>query len=315
MHPFDSDGVWLRCQLHAHTTNSDGEATPAELCATYAGLGCDVLAITDHWFVTEHEHDGLLVLPCSELSARVDGPAGEAEILALGVAELPEVRADFPDLEQCAAWIAARGGVPYLCHPYWSGLGPEHWFSAPSLVGMEIYNAGSEIAQGNGLSTVHWDDVLLRGGRALAIATDDCHYPPRDSGHGWTMVRVAERTPAAVLDALRTGAGYASSGAELVAIDVEPGAVVVRCSPAQAVTLRSGPWDGCRVNADAATLDWRGAVLERDADGAITAARFEPLEYWQWGRVEVLAADGGRAWSNPFPCPGPAEPYFRDEPA
>jgi hypothetical protein len=29
----------------------------------------------------------------------------------------------------------------------------------------------------------------------------------------------------------------------------------------------------------------------------------------------VLAADGGRAWSNPFGCPGPDEPYFRDEPA
>ena len=68
-----------------------------------------------------------------------------------------------------------------------------------------------------------------------------------------------------------------------------------------------------RVNADDATLDWRGAVLERDAAGAITAARFEPLEYWRWGRVEVEGPDGGRAWSNPFPCPGPEQPYFRDE--
>jgi hypothetical protein len=58
-----------------------------------------------------------------------------------------------------------------------------------------------------------------------------------------------------------------------------------------------------------------GQRRPRDADGAIAAARVEPLECWQWGRVEVLAADGGRAWSNPFPCPGPAEPYFRDEPA
>jgi hypothetical protein len=75
----------------------------------------------------------------------------------------------------------------------------------------------------------------------------------------------------------------------------------VRCSPARAVAVRSGPWDGCRVNADPKALDWRGSVLARDDQGAVVAARFEPPEYWRWGRVEVEAADGARAWSNPFP--------------
>ena len=83
---FGSEGIWLRCQLHAHTTNSDGEASPAELCAHYAEAGFDVLAITDHWHVTDCQHDGLIVIPSSELTARSSSPQGEAEALARGVA-------------------------------------------------------------------------------------------------------------------------------------------------------------------------------------------------------------------------------------
>ncbi len=39
---------WLRGNLHAHTTFSDGVKDPAHLIAEYEALGYDFLAITDH---------------------------------------------------------------------------------------------------------------------------------------------------------------------------------------------------------------------------------------------------------------------------
>jgi PHP domain len=39
---------WLRGNLHAHTTFSDGVKEPAQLVAAYEDLGYDFLAITDH---------------------------------------------------------------------------------------------------------------------------------------------------------------------------------------------------------------------------------------------------------------------------
>ena len=39
---------WLRGNLHAHTTYSDGVKTPQELLTEYEALGYDFLAITDH---------------------------------------------------------------------------------------------------------------------------------------------------------------------------------------------------------------------------------------------------------------------------
>jgi histidinol phosphatase-like PHP family hydrolase len=38
----------LLCELHAHTTWSDGALAPAELVDLYGRAGFDVLAITDH---------------------------------------------------------------------------------------------------------------------------------------------------------------------------------------------------------------------------------------------------------------------------
>ena len=190
-----------------------------------------MLAITDHWHVTDHATDDILVMPSSELSARCEGPSDEAEVLALGVEVLPEVRDYFPTIEGLAAWIREQGGAPYLCHPYWSGLDPQHYLDAPSLVGLEVFNAASELTQGSGLSSVHWDDILQLGATPFAIATDDTHYPGQDSRNGWTMVLAAERSKEAVIDALVHGRAYGTAGPTIHSIEVEDEITEVRCSP------------------------------------------------------------------------------------
>jgi hypothetical protein len=295
---WESDGIWLRCQLHAHTTNSDGEPTPAGLVEHYARAGYDVLAITDHWHVTPLAHDDILVLPSAELSGAVDGPFEEADVLAYGIDELPARREKFPSIAEAASWIVTQGGVAYLAHPYWSGLSEHHYLGAPDLTGIEIFNGGCEQQQGNGLSVVHWDAILGTGRPCHGIATDDSHYAGQDSRLAWTMVRARERSREAVLDALRSGAFYASSGPEIRDVRTDSSGVDVRCSPARSVTLRSGIWDGCRVNASALDMNWRGRVTERSEDGSITAAHFDLPEYHGWGRVEVADAAGAHAWGG-----------------
>ena len=122
-------------------------------------------------------------------------------------------------------------------------------------------------------------------------------------GSGFSLIpgSTAEREP--VVAALREGAFYGSSGAELHDLRVTETAVEIDCSPAEAVTLRSGPWDGGRVNADPRRMSWRGEVLARDARGLITSARLRLPERIGWGRVEVSGPAGSRAWTNPQPLP------------
>src|ERR1700693_6589441 len=80
----EGGGVWLRCALHAHTTNSDGELAPEMLVRHYEWAGYDVLAITDHWVRTEERSTRkLLVIPSTELNATCGPSVDDAHVLAL----------------------------------------------------------------------------------------------------------------------------------------------------------------------------------------------------------------------------------------
>src|SRR5215471_19467712 len=98
MTPFEGEGIWLRCALHAHTTNSDGEMAPDMLVRHYDWAGFDVLAITDHWVRTvERSTRGLLVIPSVELNALAGGH--DSHVLALGVTADPDPPDEFDPLE------------------------------------------------------------------------------------------------------------------------------------------------------------------------------------------------------------------------
>jgi len=66
----------MRIDLHTHSSVSDGTESPAELLATAAAAGLDVVALTDHdttagWSVAEAARPaGLTVVPGMELSCR-----------------------------------------------------------------------------------------------------------------------------------------------------------------------------------------------------------------------------------------------------
>ena len=303
--PWTESGTWLRCALHAHTTRSDGELSPRDLARHYARAGYDVLAMTDHWKITADDTvDGLVVIPGVELNCILPG-SRDGHVLGLGVAAPDEdvraLAAEHADLGATADWIAGHGGIAFLAHPYWTGATPGTLELPENVVGVEVYNAGCELEVGRGLSTVHWDELLEGGRLCAAIATDDSHHPGYDSDLAWTWVRAATRSADAVLEALRDGRHYSSTGPRLVAVRVDGAAVEVVCSPCRSVTLVSGRATGASVNAGRLGYRHRGTVLESDGGGLITRARLEVPPAARHVRVEIADRDGERAWANPLP--------------
>ena len=122
-------------------------------------------------------------------------------------------------------------------------------------------------------------------------------------------MRARERSAAAIVAALRAGACYASTGPEIHGVERVGDGLEVACSPAVAVGLVAGAWDGGRVSSDPAKAAYRARALERDADGLITRARLDAPEFSQWGRVEVEAPGGARAWTGPIGLPGERAPH------
>jgi hypothetical protein len=299
--PFDSAGDWLRCALHAHTTNSDGALPPEMLVQHYEWAGFDVLAITDHWVRTvEPSTERLLVLAGAELDARVDGH-GDAHVLALGITEDPVLReAEPPALAEAVRWIRAVGGVPYLAHTYWSGLRVETFENCEGLVGLEVYNAACELEIGRGLAALHWDEALERKRTLFGLATDDMHRPGFDSSLAWVLARCEDRSAEAVLSALAEGRFYSSTGPLIHDLALSETAVEVRCTPARSVILLAGRMKGSAVNAGRLGYRIRGEVLDVDDRGLVTAARLERPAFAPYGRLELRDAQGGRAWTNPL---------------
>ena len=143
--PWTVEGTWLRCALHAHTTRSDGELAAKSLARHYERAGYDVLAITDHWRITDAPNESLLVIASVELNCILPG-ARDGHVLGFGVAaheqELRELAREHADLPATADWIEAHGGVAYLAHPYWTGVTPGTLELPENVAGIEVFNAG-----------------------------------------------------------------------------------------------------------------------------------------------------------------------------
>lgn len=317
--PFEAEGEWLRCALHTHSTNSDGTLSPRHLVTAYEEAGFDVVAITDHWRLTDvPSTDRVLTIPSAELGwdiAKPRYPRQSAEFLVYGIDHVPddpggdrdnwyanreenyEVRT-FPDLSAGVQWADTMGAVVYVAHPYWTQLAVEDLVTQDGFVGIEVFNGSSELECGRGDSSVWWDELLGRGRRTFGIGTDDQHYPLFELATGWTMVRAAERSQSAVLAALRQGDAYFSHGPTIEHLSVDAEGVTVECSPARSVLLQSEEELGISVSVGHGGRR-QGEVLATDGHGLITAARFEapPTRY---RRATVVDPDGRRAWSNPI---------------
>ena len=320
--PWDgADGVWLRCQFHAHTTESDGWLSPEMLRRYHAQAGYDVLAITDHDRLTEipaphRSHggdDGLLVIGGTELSLKSPESGGPLHVLGIGVDVMPQIRDEQTStLAEAAAAIRGAGGLAYIAHPWWSGHRADELGDFSGVTGVEVFNAGCETEQGRGNSEAQWDLWLSAGHRLTAIAADDLHTPGFESFRAWTMVHAAERSREAVLAALAAGRSYATTGPRISTIAVDGEALHVRSTPARSITVLAQPPYGARVNAGhheiaffgsrLATADGHGGegIIEGDWLTGADFPRLAGAAGLRYVRVVVTDPHGRSAWSNPI---------------
>jgi hypothetical protein len=215
------DGLLL-CELHAHTTWSDGYLTLPELVDLYGRHDFDVLCVTDHvvrlddpmataidcWTWPGYQSAvraeaeralddyGLLVIPGLELSDNHEDPDRSAHALALGLERHVAV-----DEGIVAALEAAnqQGAALVAAHPYsaedWTPLRPTRRIAReletfrPLIHRYELFNRNEVFS---------W----VAEARLPAIASGDVH---RDAHlASWKTLLPCEKDCAAVVDYLRS---------------------------------------------------------------------------------------------------------------
>lgn len=302
--PFDlSDGdgyFWLKANLHTHTTNSDGREEPQQRLDGYVEQGYDCLCLTDHRAITRIDTlqapDDFVLIQGVELHPTNPFGGQTHHFVALNVQEDVDSQTMAPQLVIDA--VLEQGGQAWLAHPHWSSVNIlRDTIPLRGLSGLEVFNTTCRCA-GRGESSVHWDDWMsLETKLYPALATDDAHAPAearRDTYQGWTMVRVRERTVAAVLEALQAGAAYSSEGPQIDDIQISAHAdstperrlaqATVSCSPARRIAAVSDEWG--------TEYHLHGELFQE--------ATFSVRPNARWVRFEVVGPDGRKAWSNPF---------------
>ena len=292
----------LKGALHSHTTRSDGDMTPEELIAMHEHYGYDFMALTDHRkynFKNYLPGSKMTIIPGMEMDRNIadDRPVHTFHSVWLGrekpnnpyeqdqVIEKASVKDQF-EFQKVLDEGHANGQLTVMCHPQWSGTFVREFDQLKGNFAIELWNTGCALENGADINNGWiWDELLMQGQKIYGIAVDDGHEAIYHC-QGWVMVN-AENNVDAILDALKNGAFYASTGPEIFDFWIDDENVAhVKCSACRYVRFHC-----------AASISKR---LFSENGQPIMEASMPMKECYHYLRVEVTDMYGRVAWSNPI---------------
>ena len=294
---------WYKGNLHCHTTESDGEISPAEVALYYKKLGYDFLGIADHYKLTPVETyespAGILGIPTAEFAG-----VRRAHVVGAWIdSDAPAFRRDDEDtclisdlFRGILKQIEVAGGTPVLCHPLW------YWtFDYKKIKDVtgwnhfELFNAAPDcnstpipgFSPGEDL----WDNLLSSGKRVFAVASDDAHkYKPPFSpltsigGRGFIVIKSDQLDKNILRQAFDAGHFYASTGAELEEYSLTESGIKIRIKD---------------FNEHVASFEFIGkdGKILQQTTGQRAEYKFSGNE--EYVRVRIATTSGCRLWTQP----------------
>lgn len=296
------DGNLYKANLHCHTTVSDGKFTPAQIKDFYKSKGYHAVAFTDHQVCTPHPEltdADFVALTGIEIAY---GIGKSTSIHACGIARDPMVQLEHPndpenDIQKLNAGIRLlnkKGFITTLNHPRWSGIAPADLAKIQGFANMEVVNGYEMVLDGYGDSSACYEAELRAGRKVRPLAADDSHTmsAPGVCGYeyfrGFTVLKAPELSYSALIDALDTGAFYASTGPMIHNLWLEDGILHLECDPVCGVYVH-----GTLYSHRAARVTGEDTITAIDLDVSKLCATSDYLF------VKVVNTRGEQAWACP----------------
>ena len=296
--PSKNSTSYYKGNLHGHSNHSDGALKPNEVINEYKNLGYDFTCLSEHLWkgekfanevvldTTNLNENNFIVIPSAELHCKGKKYVknGLWHIVANG---LPVDFTCADDNERAPEMIQRAidsGAFVTIAHPEWYKLTFDECMSVSHAHGVEIYNHSCHIEAARGFGTATADYLLEENKKIFLTATDDSHFRMPDAGGGWVMVASQNLTERSILDSLKMGKYYSSTGVDILKFEMQNNLVKVVSSPAEHITL---------VGQGARSLSVNG--------NNITEAIFDLNNIeTNWFRVTIIDKFGRFAWSNPI---------------
>ena len=296
---------WYKGNIHTHTTESDGDASPEVVVRWYRRHGYDFLVLSDHNHLTildyasgKRRFKRPLMIPGEEVSVRLGGGAIPIHINGIGISRLVEpidAGEVVPTIQANVNAILQAGGIASLNHPNFAwAFDHEAIKQVTGASLLEVFNGHPMVNVYGGPDRFSyeqiWDGVLSAGRAIFGVATDDSHnysdFTPTMSnpGRGWVMVRAAGLTREAIVEALASGDFYASTGVTLVKFEVSEESIHLGI-------------EQVRDSVYSTRFTGRDGVVLAECTGLEAAYHIRGDEGYV--RATVASSSGTRAWTQP----------------
>ena len=320
-------GNLYKVNLHCHTNISDGVMTPEEVKEKYKALGYHAVCYTDHEVLIPHKElcdEEFVALHGYEVAIKQDldrhtsyfMPVYHLNMIAKeqDTVCMPRFFLHNPSMPGNAREWAEKHGVydendviDTVCydtdwlngyidalnkggflvtynHPQWSLQSGKDYLGLKGLHAIEAINGGCRLLNDN--TSLHYEQLLRAGADVIPNGGDDNHREC-DIGHAWTMIKAAELSYSALMEAYERGDCYASDGPSFLELYIEDGEIVIKSSPVVAITLLS---------------EGRCCSCKTSEEGALTEARFSytPERYGSYLRFELRDGKGNHAYSKAY---------------
>lgn len=314
--PYEFGSNQHKVQLHAHTTDSDGDHAPEWVMKAYAALGYVAVAKTDHDH-SDHRANlkdpgghNITHIPSVEHSGD-DNLKSFAHMLGINVKSIyhEEGAGNRPaQIEK----INREGGATFLCHPYDESIHRRGWSSeqitqwVKNFTGIEIHN-GSSYHDPGGRNYPYKVDLALRSGiETNIIAVDDFHRKPEKTmDRGYVVINSDKAgdsiTIEEIVSALKKG-NYFAAGRLATDHPVSPYFKEIAVS-GNTITVKADKTVDIEFITDRHNY-YKGEPYYSQLSRGVTAAQYLATREDRWVRIKLIYTDEkgnhSYAWSNPI---------------
>lgn len=217
---------WYRGDLHAHTVHSDGSWDLPDLLTAARQFQLDFITLTDHNTVSPLAQMDAATTPALLTMGGLELTTFYGHALALGLRHWVDWRVNGTTrtMPLIADEVRTAGGLFVMAHP--KSMGDPvctgcRWMYLEMMPGnaqvVEIWNGGPWDSDSNNEEALAlYYDWLNRGHRLVATSGTDVHgWFPAGVRPGFDVVYATARSEAAILDAIRAGHLFLSSGPHL----------------------------------------------------------------------------------------------------
>ena len=291
--------------LHTHTTRSDGFYSPEEVIKLYKDKNYNFLCFTDHetYFNSdEFNCENFILLSGYEMACYMEDANFGNEFHINGFLdesiksnfrlehneklERPTVKG-LSEMQGLINSLHLQGNLVVLNHPFWSKNRAEDLLKLKGPVALEIYNNHHQVERNEelGYSVDYWDYLLRNGLKIYGVANDDAHVINEFFG-GWIFVQAPSLDSQAIIDSIKVGSFYSTTGPEIFDLRVVDDIILVSSSNVKTIKF--------------ITCSGESKIVSSQDGYPINSASYEIQGSEKYVRLECIDFKGKRSWSNPI---------------